>query len=71
MDSSLKLLEQISNIRWEPDTEKRLNMLQVLNDSLPEGMRVEMPSLITNAYVRRALDLIEDRILLAKKTCIT
>ena len=71
MDSSLKLLEQISTIRWEPNTEKRLNMLQVLNDSLPEGMRVEMPSLITNAYVRRALDLIEDRILLAKKTCIT
>jgi hypothetical protein len=42
--------------------EKRLRMLQNLNESLPESVRLEMPSLITNAYVRKALDIIEDRI---------
>ena len=28
--------------------------------------RLDMPSLITNAYVRRALDLIEERMVLAE-----
>jgi len=38
-------------------------MLLDLNGSLPIGMRLNMPSLITNAYVRRALDTIEDRVI--------
>jgi hypothetical protein len=59
------LLKRISAIRNEPDTEKRLEMLQQLNDSLPEDMRLDMPSLITNAYVRKALDMIEERILIS------
>ncbi|HJS68289.1 MAG TPA: hypothetical protein VJ730_02620 [Nitrososphaera sp.] len=37
-------------------------MLQQLNDSLPADMKLDMPSLITNAYVRKALDTIEERI---------
>jgi hypothetical protein len=37
-------------------------MLLNLNDSLPASIRLQMPSLITNAYVRKALDLIEERI---------
>jgi len=37
-------------------------MLLDLNGSLPKGMRLDIPSLITNAYVRRALDIIEDRV---------
>lgn len=53
---------RISAIRNEPDTEKRLRMLLQLNDSLPENMRLEIPSLITNAYVRKALDMIEEKI---------
>ena len=56
------LLNQISLIREERDTGKRLDMLLDLNDSLPRDMRIEMPSLITNAYVRRALDLLEEKI---------
>lgn len=59
------LLKRISAIRNERDTEKRLEMLQQLNDSLPEDMRLDMPSLITNAYVRKALDMIEERILIS------
>ena len=55
------LKSRISTIRNEPNTEKRLRMLLQLNDSLPENTRLEIPSLITNAYVRKALDMIEER----------
>ncbi len=55
------LKSRISTIRNEPNTEKRLRMLLQLNDSLPEDTRLEIPSLITNAYVRKALDMIEER----------
>jgi hypothetical protein len=63
MNSSESMLKRISAIRNEPDTEKRLRMLLQLNDSLPGDMKLDMPSLITNAYVRKALDMIEERIL--------
>jgi hypothetical protein len=59
------VLKRISAIRNEPNTEKRLAMLQQLNDSLPADMKLDMPSLITNAYVRKALDTIEERISLS------
>jgi hypothetical protein len=59
------LLKQISIIRNEPNTEKRLRMLQQLNDSLPDDIRLNLPSLITNAYVRKALDMIEERLLVS------
>ena len=62
MNSSEDMLKQISLIRAERNTEKRLRMLQKFNDSLPEDIRLQMPSLITNAYVRTALDKIEERI---------
>jgi hypothetical protein len=55
------LQRRISTIRNEPNTEKRLRMLLQLNDSLPKNTRLEIPSLITNAYVRKALDMIEER----------
>jgi hypothetical protein len=65
MIDSRDTLNLVSAIRREPNTEKRLRMLQKLNESLPENIRIQMPSLITNAYVRRALDMIEERILLS------
>jgi hypothetical protein len=61
------LLNHISRIRDERDTQKRMEMLLELNDSLPESFRLDVPSLITNAYVRKALDLIEERVSLAVK----
>jgi hypothetical protein len=63
--NSKSVLKRISAIRNEPNTEKRLAMLQQLNDSLPADMKLDMPSLITNAYVRKALDTIEERISLS------
>jgi len=59
------MLNHISAIRGERNTEKRLMMLLNLNDSLPENLKLLMPSLITNAYVRKALDMIEERVLIS------
>jgi hypothetical protein len=59
-----EIMNSISSIRGERNVERRMRMLQDLNNSLPKEVRVEMPSLITNAYVRRALDIIEDKIIL-------
>lgn len=56
------LQAKISAIREEHNTDNRIRMLQQLNNSLPEHIRLELPSLITNAYVRRALDMIEERL---------
>lgn len=64
-NKSQVLLNRISTIRGEHDTEKRLWMLQQLNDSLSKDIKLDMPSLITNAYVRRALDMIEERLLVS------
>jgi hypothetical protein len=65
MDSVENILNKISTIRYEHNPEKRLLMLQRINDSLPEDMKLQMPSLITNAYVRRALDKLEEKFLLS------
>jgi hypothetical protein len=56
------MLRHISTIREERDTQKRMEMLLTLNDSLPNNLRIQIPSFITNAYVRQALDVIEERI---------
>jgi hypothetical protein len=64
-NKSQVLLNRISAIREEHDTEKRLRMLLQLNDSLSKDVKLDMPSLITNAYVRRALDMIEERLLVS------
>lgn len=62
------LLNHISIIREERDTQKRLDMLLNLNDSLPPNLRIQMPSLITNAYVRHALDMIQEKVSLLALT---
>jgi hypothetical protein len=60
--NSKEILDYISAIRAERDPEKRLSKLQNLNEHLPTPVKLEMPSLVTNAYVRRALDIIEERL---------
>lgn len=56
------MLAHISTIREERDTQKRMELLLAFNDSLPNNLRIQIPSFITNAYVRQALDVIEERI---------
>ncbi|MGI0037004.1 MAG: hypothetical protein ACRD99_01440 [Nitrososphaera sp.] len=54
----------ITAIREEHNTDKRIKMLQRLNSSLPRNIRLQLPSLITNAYIRKALDIIEEKAVL-------
>jgi hypothetical protein len=65
MISFKDVLREISAIRAEKDTQERLKMLQHLNESLPIEMKLQFPSLITNAYIRRALDKIEEKVLVS------
>jgi hypothetical protein len=51
----------ITAIREEHNTDKKIKMLEKLNDSLPNGVKLQLPSLMTSAYDRTALDIIEER----------
>jgi hypothetical protein len=57
------ILIQISAAREASNIDTRVAMLQALNSSLPKGIRLTLPSMFTNAYVRRALETIEEKIL--------
>ena len=53
----------IAKCRYQSDVDKQIQILHTINSALPKSLRLEMPSLLTNDYVSRALDIIEDRIL--------
>ena len=53
----------IANCRYQSDVDKQIQILHTINSALPKSLRLQMPSLLTNDYVSRALDIIEDRIL--------
>lgn len=54
--------ERIAAIREQKDTTTRIRLLRELNESLPIEKQIEFPTLITNAYIRTALDKIEARL---------
>ena len=54
----------IAKCRYQNDVDKQIRILRAINSALPKPLRLQMPSLLTNDYVSRALDIIEDRILL-------
>ena len=60
MMDSKRILLYISAARKTSDFDKRVAILQKLNASLPEEKRLALPSMFTHAYVRRALETIED-----------
>ncbi len=53
----------IARCRHQNDVDKQIRILHAINSALPKSLRLQMPSLFTNDYVSRALDIIEDRIL--------
>lgn len=53
----------IARCRYQSDVDKQIRILHAINSALPKSLRLQMPSLLTNDYVSRALDIIEDRIL--------
>jgi hypothetical protein len=53
----------IAKCRYQSDVDKQIRILHTINSALPKSIRLQMPSLLTNDYVSRALDIIEDGIL--------
>lgn len=53
----------ISRCRYQSDVDEQIRLLHAINSALPESLRLQMPSLLTNDYVSRALDIVEDRVL--------
>ena len=53
---------QISAAREASNIDMQVALLHTLNNSLPKGMRLTLPSMFTNAYVRSALETIEDKL---------
>jgi hypothetical protein len=53
----------IARCRYQSDVDKQILILHAINSALPKSLQLKMPSLLTNDYVSRALDIIEDRIL--------
>jgi hypothetical protein len=59
---SNQMTSLIAKCRYQSDVDKQIRILHKINSALPKSLRLQMPSLLTNDYVSRALDIIEDRI---------
>ena len=51
----------IDACRSESDFDRQVAALHRINQGLPEPLQLKMPSFLTNDYVTRALDIIEDK----------
>jgi hypothetical protein len=51
----------IDACRSESDLDRQVAVLHRINQGLPEPLQLKMPSFLTNDYVTRALDMIEDK----------
>jgi hypothetical protein len=60
----------IQQCRYEIDVDKQFELLQKINSSLPKTIRLRMPSLITDDYIRTALDTIDEYLLDKKRTLL-
>ena len=63
----IMIISQISSLiakfRFQADVDKQIHVLCLINSGVPKSLQLKMPPLLTNDYVSRALDIIEDRIL--------
>ncbi|MGI0016831.1 MAG: hypothetical protein ACREBU_25705, partial [Nitrososphaera sp.] len=50
----------IDECRHESNLDTQINLLYAINEQLPASEKLDLPSFITNDYVQRALDLIEE-----------
>jgi hypothetical protein len=60
----------IQQCRYEIDVDKQYELLQKINALLPKKIRLRMPSLITDDYIRTALDIIDEYLLGKKRTLL-
>ena len=72
MASPPRLLSSlIQQCRYEiDDVDKQFELLQKINSLLPKTIRLRMPSLITDDYIRTALDTIDEYLLGKKRTLL-
>ena len=63
MASHSTFFELIQQCRTETNLDIQINILYRINETLPDSVRIKFPSLLTNDYVSRALDIIEDKLL--------
>ena len=65
------LTSLIQQCRYEiDDVDKQFELLQKINSLLPKTIRLRMPSLITDDYIRTALDTIDEYLLGKKRTLL-
>ncbi len=57
----------IQQCRYELDVDKQFELLQKINSLLPKTSRLRTPSLITDDYIRTALDRIDEYLLDKKR----
>ena len=61
----------IQQCRYEiDDVDKQFELLQKINSLLPKTIRLRMPSLITDDYIRTALDIIDEYLFDKKRTLL-
>ena len=60
----------IQQCRYEIDVDKQFELLQKINVLLPKTIRLRMPSLITDDYIRTALDIIDEYLFDKKRTLL-
>ena len=60
----------IQQCRYEIDVDKQFELLQKINSLLPKTIRLRMPSLITDDYIRTALDIIDEYLFDKKRTLL-
>lgn len=61
----------IQQCRYEiDDVDKQFELLQKINSLLPKTSRLRTPSLITDDYIRTALDTIDEYLLGKKRTLL-
>ena len=55
-------LELVQTCIETSDIDKRVELLQRINRLLPEDSIIKLPAFITNDYIDRTLDLLEERL---------
>ncbi len=60
----------IQQCRYEVDVDKQFELLQKINGLLPRRIKLRLPSLITDDYIRTALDALDGYLLDKKRILI-
>ncbi len=61
LTAEYELRSLIDACRSESDLDRQVAVLHRINQGLPEPLQLKIPSFLTDDYVTRALDLIEDK----------